>query len=349
MMIVLRKNCSLKEKAQITRTIENHGLAIRVTETAGRVAFIVLLPPTDEIVDALEKHAGVEEIRRTPSCQLVTRDHSPEPTQFDVGNVTVGPNSLVVIAGPCSVESPDQMLETALGVADAGASMLRGGAFKPRTSPYSFQGLGERGLELLADAGQRCGLPTITEVLAPEHADLVAQYTDVLQIGARNMQNFHLLQIVGEKNKPVLLKRSPMASIDEFLCAAEYIAAAGNSRIILCERGIRTFERATRNTLDISAVPVLKEMSHLPVFVDPSHAVGKREFVPPLAKAAVATGADGLMIEVHPNPEEALSDGRQSLTLPQFSEVMKQIQNLANLEKRDICPAERIATSRSQS
>ena len=330
MMIVLRKNCSLKGKAEITRMLEQHDVAIWVTETAERTAFIILPPAVGDFAKALDAHPDVEEIRQNaPSCQLVTRDHSPEPSRFEVGNLTIGPDALVVIAGPCSVESADQMLETAMGVADAGASMLRGGAFKPRTSPYSFQGLGERGLELLADAGRRCGLPVITELMTPEHCDLVAQYTDVIQIGARNMQNFPLLQVVGEQNKPVFLKRSPMASIDELLCAAEYIAAAGNARIILCERGIRTFERATRNTLDISAVPVLKELTHLPVFVDPSHAVGRRELVPPLARCAVAVGADGLMIEVHRDPEKALSDGRQSLTIPQFAHMMKQIRRLA--------------------
>jgi 3-deoxy-7-phosphoheptulonate synthase len=334
MMIITRTNCSSTEKAQIAQMLEEQGLSIRVSESAGRTAFIVPLPPSHEFVATIQELAGVEEIRRTPSYQLVTRDHAPDPTQFDIADITVGPTSLVVIAGPCSVESPEQMIQSARGVADAGASMLRGGAFKPRTSPYSFQGLGERGLELLADAGRRVNLPVVTEVTCSEHVDLVSHYTDVLQIGARNMQNFPLLQVVGECNTPVLLKRSPMASIDEFLCAAEYIAAAGNHRIMLCERGIRTFEPATRNTLDISAVPVLKETTHLPVFIDPSHAAGKREWVPSLAKAAVAAGADGLMIEVHPNPKEALSDGRQSLTIPQFADLMNKIRHLANIEER---------------
>ncbi len=335
MMIVLRADCSLKEKAEITRILEAGEININVTETGGSTAFILMPTPDDDIVASLERHGGVAEVRRaTPSCQLVTRDHRAEPTRFHVGHALVGPDTLTVIAGPCSVETRTQMMEIAECVADAGATMLRGGAFKPRTSPYSFQGLGERGLELLADAGGRFKLPTVTEVMAPEQAALIAQYADVLQVGARNMQNFSLLQAVGQQHRPILLKRSPMASIEELLCAAEYIAAAGNQRIMLCERGIRTFERATRSTLDISAVPVLKQLSHLPVIVDPSHAVGKREWVPPLAKCSVACGADGLMIEVHPNPEEAMSDGRQSLTMDQFSRMMVDVRRLAGAEGR---------------
>ena len=335
MMVILRKQCSLKDKAHITRILEERDLPIRVTESQGRTAFLIIATDVNGVVEALQDHPGVEEIRRNaPSCQLVTRDHCPDASRFDVGDVTVGRDAFVVIAGPCAVESADQINETARAVADAGASMLRGGAFKPRTSPYSFQGLGEHGLELLAEAGRQAGLPVVTELMAPEQADVVAKHADVIQIGARNMQNFPLLHAVGEQNRPVLLKRGPMATIDELLCAAEYVAAAGNDRIILCERGIRTFERATRNTLDISAVPVLKELTHLPVFVDPSHACGRRELVTPLAKCAVSAGADGIMVEVHPNPEQAMSDGRQSLSLDEFAELMPLVLRLAINEGR---------------
>jgi len=248
-----------------------------------------------------------------------------ERTVVKVGNVTVGAGGAVVIAGPCSVESREQVMEVARAVKEAGAHMLRGGAFKPRTSPYSFQGLGEEGLKYLREAGDAFGLPVVTEVLDPRHVNLVAEYADVLQIGARNMQNFPLLREVGRSGKPVLLKRGFGSTIEELLSAAEYVLLEGNDQVMLCERGIRTFERATRFTLDIAAVPVLKELTHLPVIVDPSHAAGKRSLVPPLAKAALAAGADGLIIEVHPKPEEALSDGPQSLTPEDFAALMREL------------------------
>ena len=248
-----------------------------------------------------------------------------ERTVVKVGNITVGADGAVVIAGPCSVESREQVMEVAEAVKEAGAHMLRGGAFKPRTSPYSFQGLGEEGLKYLREAGDAFGLPVVTEVLDPRHVSLVAEYADVLQVGARNMQNFPLLREVGKAGKPVLLKRGFGSTIEELLNAAEYILLEGNDQVMLCERGIRTFERATRFTLDIAAVPVLKELTHLPVIVDPSHAAGKRSLVPPLAKAALAAGADGIMVEVHPKPEEALSDGPQSLRPEEFAELMREL------------------------
>ncbi len=256
--------------------------------------------------------------------RLVSKEFR-EKTVVKVGNVVVGGNYPIIIAGPCSVESREQILEVAEAVKEAGAHMLRGGAFKPRTSPYSFQGLGVEGLKYLREAGDATGLPIVTEVLDPRHVDLVAKYADVLQVGARNMQNFPLLKELGRVRKPVLLKRGFGATIEEFLCAAEYILKEGNDQVILCERGIRTFERLTRFTLDIAAIPLLKELTHLPVIVDPSHASGRRSLVPPLAKAALAAGADGLMIEVHPNPDKALSDGPQSLTLEMFRELMKEL------------------------
>ncbi len=246
-----------------------------------------------------------------------------------VGDVTIGGDQLVVMAGPCSVESREQILETARAVKAAGGHILRGGAFKPRTLPYSFQGLGEEGLKILAEARSETGLPIITEVMSPEDVELVESYTDILQIGARNMQNFSLLKRVGRAEKPVMLKRGMSATIEEWLGCAEYILNEGNLNVILCERGIRTYETITRNTLDVSAVPVIKQLSDLPVVVDPSHGTGIRSLVAPMAKAGVAAGADGLMIEVHPHPEKALSDGDQSLHPPEFAELMREIAPIA--------------------
>ena len=246
-----------------------------------------------------------------------------------VGNVTIGGDQLVVMAGPCSVESREQILETARAVKVAGGHILRGGAFKPRTLPYSFQGLGEEGLKILAEARSETGLPIITEVMTPEDVELVESYTDILQIGARNMQNFSLLKRVGRAEKPVMLKRGMSATIEEWLGCAEYILNEGNLNVILCERGIRTYETITRNTLDVSAVPVVKQLSDLPVVVDPSHGTGIRSLVAPMAKAGVAAGADGLIIEVHPHPEKALSDGDQSLHPEEFAELMREMAPIA--------------------
>jgi 3-deoxy-7-phosphoheptulonate synthase len=274
----------------------------------------------------------------------VSRDHHPESSRVRVNGVVFGSDRApVIIAGPCAVESRDQILDVAMRVADAGARMLRGGAFKPRTSPYSFQGLGERGLELLAEARERTGLRIVTEVVAPDDVELVAGYADMLQVGARNMQNFRLLQAVGERSTAVLLKRGLMSNIDEWLGAAEYVVAAGNPRVVLCERGIRTFETATRNTLDVSSIPVLRDRSHLPVIADPSHAAGRREWVPALSRAALAAGADGLVIEVHPDPENALSDGRQSLDLEGFRDLVVELRDIAGALGRPL--ADRPETS----
>jgi 3-deoxy-7-phosphoheptulonate synthase len=273
---------------------------------------------------------------RAPPYQRVARAANPRGTRVRVGAVEVGGNGFVVIAGPCAVESETQIRTTAQAVAKAGAHMLRGGAFKPRTSPYSFQGLGEPGLQLLADAGHAAGLPVVTEVMTPEDVALVARHADLLQVGARNMHNFALLKALGSAGKPVLLKRGMAATVEEFLLAAEYIVHAGNPQVILCERGIRTFETSTRNTLDLNAVAVLKEWTHLPVVVDPSHGTGRRALVPPLAKAAVAVGADGVMVEVHPDPEHALSDCEQSLDVPQFIALMDELACYAPLQSRSL-------------
>jgi 3-deoxy-7-phosphoheptulonate synthase len=288
-------------------------------------------------IQALEGAPGVESVVaiRQP-FKLVGRELKPDKSVVPIGDVLVGGDQFVVIAGPCSVESRTQLLETAVAVHKAGATVLRGGAYKPRTSPYDFQGLEEEGLKLLAEARVETGLKICTEVLTTEQVDVVADYADVLQIGARNMQNFALLKRVGKTSKPVLLKRGLAATIKEFLMSAEYIVAEGNSKVILCERGIRTFETMTRNTLDISAVPLLNELSHLPVVVDPSHASGKRSLVCPLAKSAVAAGADGLLVEVHPDPEEAWSDGAQSLTLPEFDGMMSEVKRYLPLENRHL-------------
>ncbi len=261
--------------------------------------------------------------------KLVSRDSKPTDTVIRVGGITTGNNEFVVIAGPCSVESRAQILETAHFVKEHGAHILRGGAFKPRTSPYSFQGLGVRGLEYLAEAREQTGLPVITEVLSPELIDVVAEYADILQIGARNMQNFELLKSIGRCKKPVLLKRGMSATIEEFLLAAEYLIVGGSTDVILCERGIRTFEPYTRNTLDLSAIPLIKTLSHLPIIVDPSHATGKRHLVPPLAKAALSVGAHGLMVEVHPEPEKAKSDGQQSLRFTEFQQMMAELKEIS--------------------
>ncbi|MGD8562019.1 MAG: 3-deoxy-7-phosphoheptulonate synthase [Desulfarculaceae bacterium] len=272
-----------------------------------------------------------EPILGKPRELLASRKSQPQDTVIQVAGTKIGGPDFIVIAGPCSVENPDQLFCTAKAVKKAGAAILRGGAYKPRTSPYSFQGLGERGLELLAWAREVTGLPIVTEVMDTADIPMVEQYTDIIQVGARNVQNFSLLRKLGQASKPVLLKRGLMTTIKEFLNCAEYILAAGNSQVILCERGIRTFETATRNTLDLSAVCVLKELSHLPVVVDPSHAVGNRRYVQPLARAAMAVGADGIMVEVHCSPAEALCDGDQSLTPEDFSCLMSELESLGRI------------------
>lgn len=281
-------------------------------------------------LQTLELMPGVEKV--VPILQpfkLASREFKEEDTVIKIKDVEVGGDSLVIIAGPCSVESRSQLLETASAVKEAGAKMLRGGAFKPRTSPYSFRGLGEEGLELLAEAREKTGLPIVTELLDSHDLELVSKYTDVIQIGARNMQNYGLLSRLKEVDNPVLLKRGMMSTIRELLLSAEYILSGKNYNVMLCERGIRTFETETRNTFDINAIPVLKKLSHLPVIADPSHSTGKWEYVPAISKAAIAAGADGLMVEVHPKPEQALSDGRQSLKPEKFVKLIEEIKPIA--------------------
>jgi 3-deoxy-7-phosphoheptulonate synthase len=290
--------------------------------------------PDLRLLEAVETVESVMPVQQP--FKLASREVRPEPSEVRVNGISIGGKAIVVMAGPCSVESDAQVQEVADAVKAAGAKILRGGAFKPRTSPYAFQGLKEQGLKYLADARKRTGLPVVTEVLETESVELVAQYADILQIGARNIQNFTLLRRVGEMGKPVLLKRGMATSIQEFLLSAEYILAAGNPNVILCERGIRTFETTTRFTLDLNAVPVLKKLSHLPVVVDPSHGTGHWDLVAPMAKGAVACGADGLIIEVHPNPEEALSDGPQSLKPSKFVQLMRELRPVAEAVGRSL-------------
>jgi 3-deoxy-7-phosphoheptulonate synthase len=290
--------------------------------------------PDLRLLEAVETVESVMPVQQP--FKLASREVRPEPSEVRVNGISIGGKAIVVMAGPCSVESEEQVREVADAVKAAGAKILRGGAFKPRTSPYAFQGLKEQGLKYLADARKRTGLPVVTEVLETESVELVAQYTDILQIGARNIQNFTLLRRVGEMGKPVLLKRGMATSIQEFLLSAEYILAAGNPNVILCERGIRTFETSTRFTLDLNAVPVLKKLSHLPVVVDPSHGTGHWDLVAPMAKGAVACGADGLIIEVHPKPEEALSDGPQSLKPSKFVQLMRELRPVAEAVGRSL-------------
>ena len=268
--------------------------------------------------------------------EKVSRETSSNPTIVNVGKVKVGGSQIIVIAGPCAVESREQLFETARSVKDGGAQILRGGAFKPRSSPYKFQGMGEEGLKLLGEVRNETGLPLVTEVMDTRQVELVAEYADMIQIGSRNMQNFPLLKEAGMCGKPVLLKRGMMSTIEEFLLAAEYILHHGNDQVILCERGIRTFETSTRNTLDLSAVPMLKSLTHLPVFIDPSHGTGLRWMVPAMSKAAVAVGADGLIMEVHYKPDEALCDGHQSLNLPEFHQLMIDLEKIAQAVNRNI-------------
>jgi 3-deoxy-7-phosphoheptulonate synthase len=337
MIVVLEKGVSLKDKASIVRFIESQGGRLLVSELDDATHIGLVDTQAQALADEIRAMPGVATIRsEAPPYPQVSRQYRESNTVVEVRDVAFGGAEVVVIAGPCSVESAQQVALVAEGVAAAGARMLRGGAFKPRTSPYSFQGMGEEGLLLLATAREQSGLPVVTEVVATEDVALVATHADMLQIGARNMQNFRLLSEVGAQPKPVLLKRGISSSIEEVLLAAEYVASAGNTRVLICERGIRTFETATRNTFDVSAVPVLKQKTHLPVIVDPSHAAGDRSLVPALAAAGIAAGADGVIVEVHNDPDNALSDGPQSLTIPGFATMMGTLRAVAAAVGRNI-------------
>lgn len=335
MLIIMRDDATPEQIDHVVAHLREVGAEVHLS--AGEVKTIIGVIGDRKVIYSLEMEGfpGVEQVIRVlKPYKLVSRVFQPQDTVVHVGPASIGGGAVAVIAGPCSVESEDQVLATARAVKAAGATMLRGGAFKPRTSPYSFQGLGERGLELLAEAREATGLPIVTELLDIRDAELVASYADVLQVGARNMQNFGMLDELGRMRKPVLLKRGLAASIEELLAAAEYILKGGNRDVILCERGIRTFETYTRNTLDLAAVAALKTLTHLPVVVDPSHSTGRRELVRPMCRAALAAGADGLIVEVHPDPEHARCDGPQSLDFEGFEQVMTAIAPVMALDGR---------------
>lgn len=333
MIIVLKPNTTQEQIDHIIEKLTKVGLKPHVSKGLERTIIGVIGDERILSTQPLGAIPGVEKVLPIlKPYKLASRDFKLEKSTITIDNkVTIGGNTLVIIGGPCSVENEEQILSVAKAIKEAGAHILRGGAFKPRTSPYDFQGLGKEGLKYLALASKETGLPIVTEVMDPRELDLVIQHTSIIQIGARNMQNYSLLKEMGNCHKPILLKRGMSATLKDLLMAAEYILASGNKEVILCERGIRTFEEATRNTLDISAVPVINDLSHLPIVVDPSHACGKWKWVTPLSKAAIAAGCDGLIIEVHPNPEEAYSDGEQSLTPKNFINLMKEIKPLVEL------------------
>ncbi len=337
MIVIMKADATNAQISSVTAQIEQIGCQPHISRGQERTIIGIIGNGRPMDHHEIERMAGVE--RTVPIMRpfkLASRDFHPQDTVVKVNDIRVGGRQFIVMAGPCAVENDGQLLEIAIAVKKAGACILRGGAFKPRTSPYSFQGLGEAGLKLLAAAREETGLSIVSEVMEPQMVPLVAAHVDILQIGARNMQNYALLHAVGEAQRPVLLKRGMMSTIEELLMAAEYILSHGNDRIILCERGIRTFEPYTRNTLDISAVPLLKQLTHLPVVVDPSHGTGKWELVAPVSRAAVAAGADGLLIEVHPHPEQAVSDGAQSLKLARFASLMQSLRPVAEAVGRTL-------------
>jgi len=342
-IISMRPHATREEIDHVCQRIREFGYKVHSIEGEERVVIgAVGVGDVTACLESLEATPGVERaVRISAPYKFVSKEFKKERTRVRTNGVEVGGSEFVVMAGPCSVESEKQIMETAEGVARAGAKILRGGAFKPRTSPYDFQGLELEGLKLLAKARNATHLAVVTEVMSDKDVGLVAEYADIMQVGARNMQNFSLLKELGKCGRPVLLKRGMSSTIKELLMSAEYITAHGNSSIMLCERGIRTFETATRNTCDLTAVPVLNELTHLPVIVDPSHATGKRSLVPAVSRAAVAIGADGLIVEVHPNPEKAYSDGAQSLSLEQFQGMMQNLQGYVDLwaETRELVPA----------
>jgi len=339
-IIVLSRDATEEDLRHVVKKLEGRGLRAHISTGTERTIVGVIGDTskiTEEEEDAFRAASGVENVLRIlKPYKLASREFRKENTEINVRGIVIGGRRIPVMAGPCAVENRTVLTAIAEKVKAGGASFLRGGAYKPRTSPYSFQGLGEEGLEYLAEAREKTGLPIVTEIMDPRDLDAIVKYSDIIQIGARNMQNFRLLLEVGSAQKPVLLKRGLSSTIKEWLMSAEYIMSRGNHQVMLCERGIRTFETATRNTLDLSAVPVLKQLTHLPVVVDPSHGVGKRDLVAPMTKAAVAAGADALIIEVHTNPEEAMSDGEQSLKPEHFEKLMEELRPIARAVGREI-------------
>jgi 3-deoxy-7-phosphoheptulonate synthase len=331
----MKSHATPQEVEHVIEHIKDAGLSVHLSQGV-EATIIGAIGETHNLpTEQFEVLDGVEMVQRiTQPYKLASRQFHPENSIFPLDGFTVGGGVIPIIAGPCAVESRSQIVEIAHAIKEAGASALRGGVFKPRTSPYAFQGLGEEGLELLAEAREQTGLPIVVEIMSQVQIDLMLQYVDVLQVGARNMQNFNLLRIIGQTQIPVLLKRGLSASIEELLMSAEYILAGGNNQVMLCERGIRTFETSTRNTTDINAIPVLKSLTHLPVFLDPSHSTGHFDYVAAIARAAVAAGVDGLIVEVHPDPAHALSDGRQSLKPEKFAAMVKQVGQIAEVMGR---------------
>ncbi|MDZ7265817.1 MAG: 3-deoxy-7-phosphoheptulonate synthase [candidate division KSB1 bacterium] len=337
MVIVMKHHATHEQIQRVVRHIATLGYRAHLSQGEERTIIGVIGDERPIEPESFELLEGVERaVRILHPFKLASRDFHPDDSIVKINGLAIGDRQIIVMAGPCSVESREQLLETAAAVKQAGAHILRGGAFKPRTSPYAFQGLGLKGLELLQEAREAFHLPIITEVMSPPEVTLVAQYADILQIGARNMQNYALLHAVGEIQKPVLLKRGLMSTIEELLMAAEYILSHGNTRVLLCERGIRTFETATRNTFDVNALPVLKSLTHLPVIADPSHGTGHWELVTPIARAAIAAGADGLLVEVHHDPARALSDGAQSLKPENFARLLEQVRRVAQAVERSV-------------
>jgi 3-deoxy-7-phosphoheptulonate synthase len=342
MIVLMHKDATARQTESVVESISNRGLRPLSLPGGEHVAIGIAsaIPPDtrEELAGMLSVLPGVSHVVHVSRpYKLASREFQAAPTRVRIGEVEFGGTGCVVIAGPCAIESRDQIFAAARAVRKAGARMLRGGAFKPRTSPYSFQGLAREGLELLKEVAEAIGIPTVTEVIDPHDVEIVAAHADMLQIGARNMQNFPLLIAAGRSGHPVLLKRGPSATLDEFLLAAEYVLDQGNSRVVLCERGVHPLDRAyTRNTLDVNAIPVLKDISHLPVIADPSHGIGHAKYVPDVARAALAAGADGLIVEVHPCPREALSDGQQSLAPEQFTALMASLRRVAAAVDRGI-------------
>ena len=339
MIIVMQNNSTKKEKDHVVEHLKKANYGVHISEGVQRTIIGAIGDEADKEARMMKIRAikGVEKV--VPIMEpykLVGKNFKPKKTVIDIEGVKIGGEEVIVMAGPCAVENEEQIIKTAQVVKKAGAKILRGGAFKPRTSPYSFQGMKEEGLKLLAKARAKTGLKIVTEVIDINKIDLVNEYADIIQIGARNMQNYPLLKAVGKIDTPVMLKRNMSSTIKEWLLAAEYIMKEGNYQVILCERGIRTFSTNTRNTLDLSSVPLLQELSHLPIMVDPSHGTGKWSLVSPMARAAIASGADGLLVEVHPNPEAALSDGAQSLTFDNFNQLMVEVKKMAEVLKRKV-------------
>jgi 3-deoxy-7-phosphoheptulonate synthase len=330
MIVIMTSQATMREKSAVIAWAEDNGCKVHLSEGSERAVIGIIGNGRTLLAEQAEVMPGVERVVPVlKPFKIASREFRPENSSFPLGTHTVGAEELILMAGPCSVESRSQIIETAHAVKEAGAHVLRGGAFKPRSSPYSFQGLGEEGLKYMAEAREQTGLPIVTEVMEPALVPLICEYADILQIGARNMQNYALLHAVGKSQHPVLLKRGMSSTIEEWLMCAEYILSHGNTRVMMCERGIRTFETYTRNTFDINAIAVAKHLSHLPVIADPSHATGKWEYVSAAAKAAVAAGADGLIIEVHPRPEEAMSDGPQSLKPEKFAKLVQELKAIA--------------------